>query len=360
MSPPDLSSLPRQDDLERTAAALVEDQLPSGEIPWFPGGHTDPWDHVESAMAMTVGGQVAAAERAYSWLARTQRDNGSWPMATVDGVITDAAADANQAAYIAVGVLHHFRSTGNEAFLRRMWPVVRRALDFVVGLQTPGGEIMWARDPQGNPHPHVLLTGCSSTYQALRCGLALAEAMGRPQPDWELSAGALQHVLANHPEVFLERDRFSMDWYYPVLGGALTGPAATARIRRSWDTFIVPGLGCRCVSDEPWVTGAETCELAIAMHLAGDSQGAVDLVAQIQHLRREDGRYWTGWQFVEAIHWPDEYTTWTAAAVVLAVDVLRGGVTEGVFRGDGIPSGLAFETPPGATVCSCGRPLAGS
>ena len=52
-----------------------------------------------------------------------------------------------------------------------------------------------------------------------------------------------------------------MDWYYPVLGGALRGAAAAERLARGWDTFVVPGLGVRCVSDQPWVTVAETCEL---------------------------------------------------------------------------------------------------
>jgi hypothetical protein len=32
-------------------------------------------------------------------------------------------------------------------------------------------------------------------------------------------------------------------------------------------------------------------------------------------------------------------------------------VTEGVFRGDGIPRGLAFETSVDGELCSCGRPL---
>jgi len=32
-------------------------------------------------------------------------------------------------------------------------------------------------------------------------------------------------------------------------------------------------------------------------------------------------------------------------------------VTEGVFRGDGIPQGLTFEAPVEGELCSCGRPL---
>ena len=51
------------------AAATVDSiaaiQLPNGMIPWFPGGHADPWNHVEAAMALTLGGHHAAARQAY-------------------------------------------------------------------------------------------------------------------------------------------------------------------------------------------------------------------------------------------------------------------------------------------------------
>ena len=56
-----------------------------------------------------------------------------------------------------------------------------------------------------------------------------------------------------------------MDWYYPILGGALRGAQASARIAERWDEFVVDGLGIRCVDDRPWVTGAETCELVMAL-----------------------------------------------------------------------------------------------
>src|SRR3546814_2851253 len=47
-------------------------------IPWFPGGHSDPWNHVEAAMALDIGGRRAEADRAYEWLVGLQRDDGSW------------------------------------------------------------------------------------------------------------------------------------------------------------------------------------------------------------------------------------------------------------------------------------------
>jgi len=51
-------------ELRQTVDAIAEWQLPSGMIPWFPGGHADPWNHVEAAMALTLGGRHAEAVQA--------------------------------------------------------------------------------------------------------------------------------------------------------------------------------------------------------------------------------------------------------------------------------------------------------
>jgi hypothetical protein len=178
-------------------------------------------------------------------------------------------------------------------------------------------------------------------YHGLRCALALAQHLEQPQPDWELAAASLGHAVAAHPQRFSPRDRYSMDWYYPILGGALRGDAARQRLRSDWDRFVVPGLGLRCVSDRPWVTGAETCELALALDALGERDRAIDMVASMQHLRDDDGSYWTGYVFDEDVRWPVERSTWTAAAVILAIDAITGsGPQAGVFRGEDLPLGV--------------------
>ena len=48
---------------------------------------------------------------------------------------------------------------------------------------------------------------------------------------------------------------------------------------------MVPGLGIRCVDTNPWVTGAETCELVMALDALGDRPRALRLFADMQHLR---------------------------------------------------------------------------
>ena len=83
----------------------------------------------------------------------------------------------------------------------------------------------------------------ASMYQSLGCAIALAERMGEPQPDWELAAAQLGHAVACHGEVFADKSRFSMDWYYPVLGGPVRGAAAERLLKAGWDTYRGAGPG---------------------------------------------------------------------------------------------------------------------
>ena len=91
------------------------------------------------------------------------------------------------------------------------------------------------------------------------------------------------------------------------------------------DDFVEPGLGCRCVVEEPWVTVAESCELVMALLAAGDHARAVELYSWLHQWRSADGSYWTGWQMVEELLWPDEKPTWTAGAILLAADAQHIG-----------------------------------
>nr|WP_206038024.1 prenyltransferase [Rhodococcus sp. HNM0569] len=318
----------------QTGLSIARAQEASGAIPWFPGGHVDPWDHVESAMALTVCGLVDEADAAYRWSQRTQRPDGSWPSRYEQGVVTDDSLDVNFCAYIAVGVWHHFAVTRDADFLADLWPTVRRALDFVLRFQRARGEFVWT-DADDLDGVDALLTGNASIHHALCCGIAIADHLTQPQPGWELAAVRVAHAVEQHPDAFADKSEYSMDWYYPVLGGALTGAAARAHLAASWDRFVVPGLGARCVDHRPWVTGAETCELVMALVAAGMPERAREQFANMQHLRERDGSYWTGLVYDDGKRWPVECSTWTAGAMVLAADALSA-TTAGaeVFRAD--------------------------
>jgi hypothetical protein len=310
--------------IDETADAIVEWQLPSGMIPWVPGGHADPWNHVEAAMALASAGRIERAERAYDWLVSKQRDDGSWHQYyTADGVEQDKF-DANVIAYVATGVWHHWLVSKDHGFAEAMFPVVEKAIDWIFELQQVRGEILWARHGDGTPWSFALLTGSSSMYHSCRAALALSRIVGADRSDWIERIDRLGEVLRTQPDgAFAPKNRWAMDWYYPVLSGALQGDSARDRLASRFDTFVMPGLGVRCVGDRPWVTTAETCECAIAHLAIGDRSTAEALFATTWRLRADDGRYWTGEVHPEEVHFPGgEMSTYSSAAVLLANDAL--------------------------------------
>ena len=117
-------------DIAATAEFILDVQQTDGEIPWSRGGKTDPWDHVESAMGLTVGGCYEAAKRAYIWSSKSQMEDGSWWSYYENGEPQEEAyKDSNMTAYIAVGALHSYLATGDYEFLGTLWPTVSKAMD---------------------------------------------------------------------------------------------------------------------------------------------------------------------------------------------------------------------------------------
>ena len=260
-------------------------QEPSGAIPWAVGEHADIWNHVEAAMALLVGGQVEAAEKALLWVPTMQHADGSFPMKIVGGEVEDERGDVNMTAYIAVGVWHHWLVERDLGFVQQL--VADRARRARLGRAPSRSSGAASTTPPSEDC--CLLAGCSSIYQSLRAGVALADLLDDPQPEWELTGGRLGHALREHRDLFEDKSTYSMDWYYPVLGGAVRGQAGLDLLETRWDDFVVPGLGIHCVDTNPWVTGAETCELAMALDALGDHRRALTLLKDMQHLRETDG-----------------------------------------------------------------------
>lgn len=323
---PEICGVLSATQIRQTADHIAEWQLPSGMIPWFPGGHADPWNHVEAAMALVIGGYRTEAEAAYQWLVDAQRSDGSWHQYYLEDQVEQDKLDANVIAYVATGAWHHYLHYRDLGYLETMWPVVERAIDFVLDLQQPRGEILWARHPNGTPWPFALLTGSSSIAHSLRCAIAIAEELRRERPDWELSVAQLTHVIRYKRNLaFAPKNRWAMDWYYPVLSGVISGEVGRVHLGERFDTFNLGDEGIRCVSDRPWVTTAETCECAIAHLGVGEYDTAIRLFAAAQKLREADGRYVTGMVHPERLMFPaDERSTYSAAAVLLAAEAIEG------------------------------------
>ncbi|ARU28717.1 prenyltransferase/squalene oxidase repeat-containing protein [Cellvibrio sp. PSBB006] len=313
--------------LRPTVNYILQTQLPNGCIPWFPNGKADPWDHIEATMGLTIGGEYTAAQRAYRWLANEQLADGSWwANYYADQPVDRNHRETNFIAYIATGLWHYFLVTEDKAFLVELFPCVERAIDFVLRYQSPTGEIYWAVAEDGSPKEDALVTACASIYKSLECANAIADTLVIDKPTWRKAQIRLGKTLREHPECFdrtwESKERFSMDWFYPILTGVISGKAAQQRIDKKWSLFVENNIGCRCVSDEPWVTVAESCELTLALLAAGDHARALHLFSWLHQFMDEDGGYWTGYNFRDKVIWPKEKTTWTAGAILLAADAL--------------------------------------
>jgi len=331
-SMPHLPGILSTADLSRTADSIQALQLSNGMIPWYPGGHCDPWNHVETAMALDVMNRPDAALSAYRWLADIQHSDGWWfNYYLPDSSIEESKLDTNVTAYIAAGVWAHWLCTRDTQAVSALWPTVKSALNWVMDMRRHDGTILWAREMDHEPWDYSLLTGTSSIRHALRCGAALGDLLNDPQPEWTTAADIIDRIICTDLTAFESKERWAMDWYYPVLTGAMTGVQAKTRLAQGWDKFILDDRGVRCVNDEQWVTAAETSECAIAHCAIGDRETAKELLLWTTAHRRDDGAYWTGIAYPTdpdkmIVHFPaDEYSAYTAAAIILAADAISGG-----------------------------------
>jgi len=217
----------------------------------------------------------------------------------------------------------------DERFAAAYWPMVARAIDFVLRHQSVHGDISWSAEAAAKSGADdALLAGNASIYKSLQCAIDLGRQLGEDVERWALAREKLGEAIRTKPHRFgrqrEERSAFAMDWYYPILSGALDGRGAAWRLHADWDRFVEPGRGCRCVAHEPWVTVAETSELVMTLISVGRRAQALALFESQARHTDAGGAYWMGWQFKERIFWPEETPSWTQAAVILAADALYG------------------------------------
>jgi len=310
-------------NIDSVVGFIISLQRENGDIPWHVGGKTDPWDIVESIMGLNIGGCFEASCLAFDWLKNIQNPDGSWYSSYINGDPGDRTCETHMAAYISVGLFHTWLINNDTDLLKQMWPTMEKAIQYALSLQTETGEIFWAKSPEGNVDPMALLSGSSSIYLSLKCALSIAFILGKKCVSWETAFEKLGRSLSENIHNYnISKSRFSMDWFYPVLSGALTGEKANARIAKYWQKYIIEGQGVRCVSDQPWVTIAETSELVITLHAMGRIKKADIVFSWIQDRIYEDKTFWCGYTYPDMVIWPEEKLSWTNAVVLMAADAL--------------------------------------
>jgi MMP endo-(1,4)-3-O-methyl-alpha-D-mannosidase len=320
--------------IQSQADFIVGQQLPSGAIPWYRGGITDPWDHVECAMALDFSGRSAAAKLAYQWMCNGQNPDGSWYFSYRNDKPENLTKDTNFSTYIATGIWFHYLATRDRDFLRYMWTTVEKSMEFALTLQQPGGEIYWGLSENNEVWPGAILTASASTWLSIRCGMRIARTLGEDKPDWGKASRRLARAIKEHPERFdrLGEDKsgHAMTWYYPILVGLLKGKQAEERISGRWQDFVIDGWGCKCFADRQSVCVAETFELVLALARMGARDKASMVRDWVLQFRDSDDVFyreasWPKREIRRSERGPQvpEKNTWTSAAAILALVALE-------------------------------------
>tara|TARA_Y100000385_G_C13038848_1_gene614321 strand:+ start:114 stop:1151 length:1038 start_codon:yes stop_codon:yes gene_type:complete len=313
------------DGLNHLGKFLVDVQFLSGAIPSNQDGSHDPWDHLEALMGLTTLGYKTQALKGLNWMVSNQNQDGSWYNLYQDEKPLELNKQTNYAAYVAVAVWHFYLINNDINFLQEFWEPVKKGILFSLSLQHDNGAIAWNIDEFEKIDEDYLLTGCSSIAKSLECAIAICQALGDQnyESEWRIAHSKLIAALENPSGIFdlkKDRSRFSMDWYYPILGGINSKKRINSLTTKIKDSFWIQGLGIKCVSDEPWVTVAETSECSIAYKKIGKDKIALELLHNAISIVDSKGIPYMGWQFHENIYWPDETPSWTSAACILAAD----------------------------------------
>ena len=307
-------------------------QRPDGAILWFANGKLDPWDHTEAAMGLAISGDINAAKKAFLWLIENQNSDGSWyahyygDNSDDNNTLDRFKIETNFVAYIATGVWHFYLISKDIDFCQKIYHTVEKAINYVVAHQREEGDIQWASSTKETLPQDALITANASILRSLECGIRLSELLNISQSKWRYALAQLANTLKHKPwrfdRTWESKERFSMDWFYPILSGIYSPDEAKQKLIDRWEIFVEPNLGCRCVSDQPWMTVAESCELALALVASGQKEKAKVIHEQLFRWQDSDGGFWTGYNFKNRNIWPLEKTSWTAGAFILAADAI--------------------------------------
>ena len=246
-------------------------------VPWYQGGHADPWNHVEATMALAAGGRWAEVERAFDWLASKQLPDGSWctfylPTGSSSRGGTPTCAPtlppARGGAAQLSGSTAIWRATvadGRKGDLRGACVTSARA-----------GKSRGRWAPTACPAQFALLAASSS----LQHSLCLRGPGGRAP-----SATTGGHSLAGgggpggakpspaRPEVLRPQGPLGDGLVLPGADGAVVGDAATRADAGALGETGGRGPGRALRGRQGWVTAAETAECAMAAARAGLRDG---------------------------------------------------------------------------------------
>jgi len=289
---------------------IISNQSSSGAIFWDEKGKCDPWDHCECLIALAIYEEWEHFWRGVNWFFTNLNEDGLIYAEFQNEKPSKLHYESHHAPYIIMPLIqaslidkeqNYKKILTNEQLLK-----LENIFEVLDDFKDEDGYFYWAKDSNGYSD-NSLITASMSIFLSL-----VAKDKSFPKFNTEM-----WQEKFNRDGV--DRSRFSMDFYYPFLAGIKNNKKEFLDLL---DNYYVKGLGVKCVAEEPWVTIAESSECVISALIHDNENIAKQIFNDIQQFQNKDGIFPTGYQYDMEIFWPEENSTWTNAAVIIAAHAL--------------------------------------
>ena len=289
---------------------IISNQSLSGAIFWDEKGKCDPWDHCECLIALAIYEEWEHFWKGVNWFFTNLNEDGLIYAEFQNEKPSKLHNESHHAPYIIMPLLQAYlidhdqdykKILTNEQLLK-----LEKIFEALNDFKDQDGYFYWAKDSNGYSD-NSLITASMSIF------LSLA-AKDKSVPKFKIDMWQEKFDRDG-----VDRSRFSMDFYYPFLAGIKNNKEEFLDLL---DNYYVKGFGVKCVAEEPWVTIAESSECVISALIHDNKDIAKDIFNDIQQFQNKDGIFPTGYQYDMEIFWPEENSTWTNAAVIIAAHAL--------------------------------------
>ena len=297
---------------------ITTNQKTNGAILWDESGKWDAWDHSECLIALAIYEDWEAFELGIEFLIENLSHESLIKSEFVNGKISQDYYEAHHVAYVFLPLLQRFFIDKNLSFLQKHRDLIHEIYKSTKTFQNLDGFYHWAKDKNGFSDNSLITSTCSIELSR-RAYNQLCEILGDSE---KIDSKPIVTKENLSSEAFnrdgIDRSRFSMDSYYPMLCNIVSPDA----IHKLIENFYVEGLGIKCVKEEPWVTFAETSECVMALYKSGEHDKAKEIFKHILKHANHRNYFPTGYQYELKVYWPEENSTWTNAAIIMAADCL--------------------------------------
>ena len=289
---------------------IISNQSSSGAIFWDEKGKCDPWDHCECLIALAIYEEWEHFWRGVNWFITNLNEDGLIYAEFQNEKPSKLHYESHHAPYIIMPLIQaslidqeqdYKKILTNEQLLK-----LENIFEALNDFKDEDGYFYWAKDSNGYSD-NSLITASMSIFLSM-------VAKDKSFPKFNID---MWQEKFNRDGV--DRSRFSMDFYYPFLAGIKNNKKEFLDLL---DNYYVKGLGVKCVAEEPWVTVAESSECVISALIHDNENIAKQIFNDIQQFQNKDGIFPTGYQYKMEIFWPEEDSTWTNAAVIIAAHAL--------------------------------------